>query len=197
MEALGVDRRTRAAWADEATDVIRRLFSEENVTHHGRFFHLSDITLTPRPVQNPPDIWFGGDSPAALRRVGRRGDGWLPSFIPASVYGACRRTIEAEAAASGREVEADHYGALIGYLGVGASDGEISVRLRRILETRRPGLDPREVIPSGAPAIRALLEAYIDAGASKFVLVPVSATGPAAEELGMLREEVLVPLGAA
>ena len=42
--------------------------------------HVDDVTLLPKPVQSPIDVWLGGSSPSELRRIGRLGDGWLPSF---------------------------------------------------------------------------------------------------------------------
>jgi len=45
----------------------------------GPTWTFADMGIKPRPVQQPrPPIWVGGSSPAALRRAGERGDGWLP-----------------------------------------------------------------------------------------------------------------------
>lgn len=76
--AFGVPLRERGARTDEAIPLIRRLFSEERVTHEGRFWQLRDFTLYPRPVQQPLRIWVGAWSEAALKRAARLGDGWLP-----------------------------------------------------------------------------------------------------------------------
>jgi len=76
--AFGVPLEERGARSDEAIPLLRRLFTEERVTHQGRFWQLRDFTLHPRPVQHPPRIWVGGWSAAALRRAARLGDGWLP-----------------------------------------------------------------------------------------------------------------------
>jgi len=51
------------------------------VTHHGPRFQFEELTVLPRPIQQPIDIWLGGLAPAALRRLGRIADGWLPSTI--------------------------------------------------------------------------------------------------------------------
>jgi alkanesulfonate monooxygenase SsuD/methylene tetrahydromethanopterin reductase-like flavin-dependent oxidoreductase (luciferase family) len=65
----------------ESIEVIRRLWTEDRVTHHGKYYHLDDIGLSMRPVR--PEgcpIWIGGGVPAAVRRAARLGDTWIASF---------------------------------------------------------------------------------------------------------------------
>ncbi len=76
--AFGVPYHERGARTDEAIPLIRRLLTEDRVTHEGRFWQLGDFALFPRPVQRPPRIWVGGWSEAALKRAARLGDGWIP-----------------------------------------------------------------------------------------------------------------------
>lgn len=73
--SCGVDPRTRGARANEALQIIRRLWSEDQVTFHGRHFQLDDVTLYPKPIR-PVPIIVGGRSDAALVRAGRYGDGY-------------------------------------------------------------------------------------------------------------------------
>src|SRR6266702_2347391 len=47
----------------EGVDLIRALWSEETVTYHGRFDHLNNETMAPKPVQNPLPIWMGVGHP--------------------------------------------------------------------------------------------------------------------------------------
>ena len=63
---------------DEAAPLIRRLWSEDTVTHHGRHYRVTNAAVGPRPVQRPgPPLWFAGWVEAAIRRAGRLGDAWL------------------------------------------------------------------------------------------------------------------------
>ena len=65
----------------ESIEVIRRLWTEERVTHHGKYYHLDDIGLSMRPVR--PEgypIWVGGSVPASVRRAAKIGDAWITSF---------------------------------------------------------------------------------------------------------------------
>lgn len=76
-EAIGVDPSTRAARLDEAIEVCRRLWTEPTVAHDGEFFPFAEVAFEPKPVQQPIPIHIGGESPPALRRAGRLGDGWI------------------------------------------------------------------------------------------------------------------------
>ena len=58
----------RAAIFDEALPLIRRLWTEDAVDHDGAHFHYEAITVLPKPVQQPLDVWLGGRAPRELRR---------------------------------------------------------------------------------------------------------------------------------
>jgi probable F420-dependent oxidoreductase len=76
-DVAGLDFDTRGARLDEALEVCRRLWTEEQVVHHGRFFDFDAVMFEPKPVQRPhPPVLIGGESPAALRRAARH-DGWI------------------------------------------------------------------------------------------------------------------------
>jgi probable F420-dependent oxidoreductase len=77
-KAAGLDFRTRGARLDESLSVCQRLWSEDAVEHHGRFFDFGPVMFEPKPVQRPwPPVLVGGESSAALRRAARNGDGWI------------------------------------------------------------------------------------------------------------------------
>jgi probable F420-dependent oxidoreductase len=74
---LGQSFGDRGDRTDESIELIRRLWTEEVVEHHGRHFDFGPVRFEPKPVQRPVPIEVGGTSPAALRRAGRLGDGWI------------------------------------------------------------------------------------------------------------------------
>ena len=76
-DAVGLDFATRGRRVDEAITVCRRLWTEEVIEHHGEFFDFAPVMFEPKPVQQPPPVVIGGESPAALRRAARLGDGWV------------------------------------------------------------------------------------------------------------------------
>jgi probable F420-dependent oxidoreductase len=165
--AFGVEREARAGLFDEAMTLIRRLWTEDDVRHYGEHFHVDGVTLRPRPRQQPVDVWLGGTTPSELRRTGRLGDGWLPSFTVPGEIAAGWHTINAVAAEHGRAIDPEHLGVLVLYLRSGLPDA-----VARLVTARRPDLDPTEVVPMGVDALRRQVERFIEAGASKFVVVP-------------------------
>jgi probable F420-dependent oxidoreductase len=78
FSAFGIPIRERGRRLEEGATLVRRLWTEEHVTHEGRYYRVSDVTLGPRPVQQPrPPIWFAGWVEPAIRRAARLGDAWL------------------------------------------------------------------------------------------------------------------------
>jgi probable F420-dependent oxidoreductase len=78
FEILGFDFATRGPRTDEAIEVMRRLWTGGRVGHDGRFFAFPDVAMQPAPAGGAVPIYIGGDSPPALRRAARLGDGCLP-----------------------------------------------------------------------------------------------------------------------
>ena len=183
--AFGVDRKERSAWFDEAVGLMRRLWVEDDVHHEGPRFQVEGVTLRPRPVQEPIEMWLGGNSPSELRRTGRLGDGWLPSFTVPSEVEAGWATITEVAARHDREIEDEHLGALVLYTRGGLPDA-----LAQVVASRRPELDPRAVVPDGVAGLRRQLERFIAVGASKFVVVPLADPADWDAELDELASEV-------
>jgi probable F420-dependent oxidoreductase len=186
QQAFGVERGERAAWFDEALPLIRRFWTEDHVDHDGPRFTFRDMSVRPKPLQSPPDVWLGGIAPSELRRVGRLGDGWLPSFCTADQAAEGRVVIEEAAAAAGRSLDPEHYGALLFYARTGVPDG-----LARIVAARRPGVDPAELVAVGLPALRTTMERFLEVGFSKFVVVPLEDPPSWADELDEVAEVVL------
>lgn len=79
FEAIGVPVKQRASRSNEALELIRRLWTEKNVTFEGRYSRFAGVTLEPPPIQKPhPPIWVAGRKEPAMRRAARYADGWLP-----------------------------------------------------------------------------------------------------------------------
>lgn len=71
----------RVSRFEECLELVTRLWTQDEVTHHGRWTSVDEAFLSPRPVQSPrPRIWNGGRVPAALERTARMCDGWTTSF---------------------------------------------------------------------------------------------------------------------
>lgn len=168
QQAFGVRREDRGRIFDESLPLIRRLWTEDHVDHDGEFFHLEDASIEPKPVQRPPDVWLGGASKVELRRVGRLGDGWLPSFCDAADIATGIPIITEEADRHSRAIDPEHIGALIAY-----RDGPLPDVLAAFIAKRRPDADPTTMVPEGLDAVRATIESMVEVGASKFVVLPL------------------------
>jgi probable F420-dependent oxidoreductase len=82
FDALGEDFGTRGTVMDEAIALMRTCWGEERIEQRGLRFDADAIAMEPKPPQGGRlPIWVGGDSPAALRRTGQVGDGWMGSVL--------------------------------------------------------------------------------------------------------------------
>jgi probable F420-dependent oxidoreductase len=169
-EAIGVPPSQRSAAIDEVIPLLRRLWAGETVSHAGATGTFEDVTLSPLPLQQPLEMWLGGMTPAALQRCGRLSDGWLPSLCTPGEAEQGRLTIEAAAAAAGRSISPEHFGVSIGYARTPLDEPTI-----RALAARSRGRDPVEMVPVGMEALRQLIERFVAAGLSKFVVRPMGA----------------------
>lgn len=82
-QALGEDFTNRGRRIEEQVALLRELWTRPLVQFTGDYHQIPDAGLNPLPVQQPIPIWFGGTAEAALRRLARLGDGWLPNSMPA------------------------------------------------------------------------------------------------------------------
>jgi probable F420-dependent oxidoreductase len=173
FRATGRPTAGRGTRADEALDLMARLWTGEPVSHEGRFFNYRDVQISPRPVQDPLPLWIGGSSPAAIRRTARIGSGWLAGIQTPAQVGPVIESIASSAAALGRPIDADHYGAGFAYR-FGSWDDSSVDRSVRGLRRFAPKLDAQDYLAVGdAAAIVRRIEEYRSAGVSKFVLRPL------------------------
>lgn len=174
--AVGKTRQHRAPMTDESVELMRRLWSEDAVTHSGRFYNTHELTIQPKPFQDPFPVWFGGRSPAAYKRVARLGDGFLGSYQSPADAGKAVCAIRQAAEEYERTVPEDHYGTIVPFH---FGDADISQEIE-ILEKR---IDPRVPFDSYAAwrtpdAMLRRIDEYISVGITKFVLRPM-VSGPA------------------
>tara|TARA_Y100000996_G_C22536361_1_gene648395 strand:- start:192 stop:1106 length:915 start_codon:yes stop_codon:yes gene_type:complete len=187
-QAFGLERKDRAPWFNEALPLIRRLWGEDRVSHAGERFSLEGVRVLPKPIQNPLEIWLGGLAPSELRRVGRLGDGWLPSFCTPEDVAEGIPIIDEHAEAAGRApIDREHFGSLIIY----TSDGSMPDQIAKAVRKRRPEVNANEIIVQGHKGLENRIKEFSDVGASKFILVPYIEPDNWKVELENLAEAVL------
>jgi alkanesulfonate monooxygenase SsuD/methylene tetrahydromethanopterin reductase-like flavin-dependent oxidoreductase (luciferase family) len=95
MTSTGVTSDERIGRVEEGIEVLRRLWTEDDVVHEGRYYTLPGVTLAPKPIQArvPIDIAVNPAPDArpeiverALRRVARLADGWQTDGTPPEVF---------------------------------------------------------------------------------------------------------------
>ncbi|MFX0136322.1 MAG: LLM class flavin-dependent oxidoreductase, partial [Candidatus Hodarchaeota archaeon] len=63
----------------ESILLMKKLWTEDNVTFNGEYYKTINATLEPKPLQKPhPPIWIGGKSPAIKQLLAEEGNGWIP-----------------------------------------------------------------------------------------------------------------------
>ena len=189
--ACGISRSERAGRTEEAVHLLRALWSGNEVSFQGRFYQLDKVSIQPRPAQTAPPIWVGGRSGAAFRRTARLADGWLGSqMTPEEVKSAIGR-IRDHAAEYGRAIDEDHFGVLLNFCFAG--DPASGAKLAKPYALRnRPEADFVQSSALGsADDITAMVQRYIDAGASKFVARPACPPEAVHEQIERLGTEVI------
>lgn len=97
FDYLDVPFQQRASRTDESLRLMKRLWTEDTVTHDGTYWQLSDVAPHLHPVQQPhPPIWIGAQGPAGVRRAGRLGDAYAcpPETPPAEAAERYRTVAE-------------------------------------------------------------------------------------------------------
>jgi probable F420-dependent oxidoreductase len=185
-EALGMPGADRGAYLDEVVPLLRRFWSGEVVEHRSERFSFPGVTVSPRPVQDPLELWLGGFGPKALARAGRLADGWLGAALSPAEAGVARERIEKAAGDAGRVIDPEHFGLSVAY-----ARGEPPAEALARLAERRPDTDAASLLPVGRADLRRFIGSLVDEGLSKFVLRPASRVTSIGEELDWLAESVL------
>ncbi|HVA02943.1 MAG TPA: LLM class flavin-dependent oxidoreductase [Acidimicrobiales bacterium] len=200
LDAMGVGAGDRGRQLDELLPLLRRLWSEDDVDHDSTSWPLHGITVEPKPMQRPFDIWLGGNVPGALRRCGLLGDGWLPALCTPEEAAAGREVIENVAAGAGRRIDPEHFGVSIGYTLLDPPEQLLGAVVARHAKATRaqPGTggdpdttDVRDLVPVGVDGLRRLIGRFVDLGFSKFVLRPLIPPTSFGDELKALADGVL------
>jgi alkanesulfonate monooxygenase SsuD/methylene tetrahydromethanopterin reductase-like flavin-dependent oxidoreductase (luciferase family) len=78
LNAFNLSKSQRFNRFVEGIEIIKRLWTEDHVTYEGKEFQIKDVTVDPKPLQEPrPPIWIAANSDAAVQRAAKIGDGWM------------------------------------------------------------------------------------------------------------------------
>jgi len=183
--AFKVKLSERAPRLEEGITILRRLWTEDHVSHQGRFWAFRDLTLEPKPVQRPcPPIWIAtnpkpGLAPPhvadrAIRRVGLMGDGWMTDNTPVATFKARWELIRQVAREAGRPTGPTE-SALHLMVNINDDPGVAIEESVKFLHTYYSPAMTREYIESWlaygpAAAVVEKIGAYVDAGCTTPIL---------------------------
>lgn len=162
--------------ANEALEIITRLWSENSVTFEGKFFTLKDATINPKPTQQPLPLWIGGESKQAIARTARWGTGWLAGFNTPTEVKAIATKITQQAKNLGRLIPEDHFSAGFGFRFANNNEAFVSDYLQNFSRTfGRPAADFN--IIGNQQDILNQIKLYHASGVQKLILRPIAKDG--------------------
>ena len=169
------DASDRGARSTEIFQLLNMLWTQESVTFEGKFFQYRNVSVTPRPIQNPLPLWIGGNADVALKRTAKLGTGWIGGITTVEQVAHAINLIRTESTALGRTIDDDHYGTSLAFR-IGTLDDPVVSQFPLV---RRAGIgdeiDLRPLLAIGSvQQIIDRIEAYKAVGASKFVLLPIA-----------------------
>lgn len=100
LSAVGFQRRQRKGIFVETTEIVQRIWAEDNVTYEGALFAFENVTIEPKPV-TPIPIWYGGTTEKSVENSVQFCDGWMPGRIPLHILARRTAYIEKLCAESG------------------------------------------------------------------------------------------------
>jgi probable F420-dependent oxidoreductase len=138
FDIMGVPFHERGRISDEYIAAMIELWTKDNPVFEGKYVSFRDVAFEPKPVQKPHlQIWFGGDSDAALKRTARFGTGWIPFLTKPTDIGARIDFIKSQPEYKGGEFEV-MYGLATSRVGEGHVVNENP--------DARPGMSAAEII---------------------------------------------------
>lgn len=200
FRAVQVPVEERGRRTNEMIPLIRRFWTAEPVTHHGRYYTIEDVRIHPAPVQaGGPPIIVAGRQEAAMRRAALLGDGWFPYLYSPRRYAASVATVKHAADEAGRDLSGFAW-----YVWVFVNINRDGQAARDEAARSMGGTYDQDfskmvdnVAAAGTPdEVTAKVKAFYDAGARHFVFSPATAGGDPRPVLDRLFGDVMPSLRA-
>ena len=198
FEAAGLNVKKRGRRTNECLEVLRRLWTESNVSYQGQHFQLEHVTINPPPMQNPhPPVWVAGRSDAAMLRAAKYGDGWMPYFYSHTQYRDSVEKIVRFADKSGRRLGEDFQWAYFPYISVYPTvDKAAEIAAKTLGEQYLYGgnfLDivRRYCILGPAEHCVSRLQEYVDNGAKYIIFSPTCPAEDRSRQIEIIIKEIV------
>lgn len=192
--ACGVDPRTRARRTDEAMQILRSLWTQEETTFEGKYFRLRNVRMQPKPFRDDGvPMWVGGRSDAAVRRAARYGDGYTGIWISPRRFREVQELLAQFAAEAGRGDARFQFGMQI-WLGVDRDESKAREKVSRRMEGfyKIPFERFERYVPYGPPEkVAEFIMQYVEAGCEHVNLVAADRSQEAVLEAALQVREAL------
>lgn len=170
--AVGMTIEHRAGKLDEGILLMRKLWAESHVTFTGKYYQTEDVTIEPKPARGHIDLWVGGRTEYALKRVARLGDGWFASRVTPQQYREGRQQIAEFAHGYGRDGADIEAGAIV-FCNIADRSQDAHAVAGRFFQNVPDPDHVQEYWPIGSPQeCCEKIARFIEAGLTKFVLWP-------------------------
>lgn len=115
--ALGLDVRQRGAMTRESIEIYKLAWTRDWLDHSGTFFQFEDVSMEPKPLQDPhPPILYGGATAAGAKHAVALCDGLFPTFLHWDSRPNSHDKLIDAARAAGREADRDMSGFVLAAL---------------------------------------------------------------------------------
>ena len=189
--ATGTPTRRRGKKADEALELVARLWEKDAVSFDGEFYQYSDASINPKPANDDIPLWIGGSSEVAIRRTARFGTGWLGGIDTPEQAAVVVSGIKSALKETGRQIDDDHYGASFLFRFGSVEDEPVAATAKGLSARMSQPVD-RYLVAGDAEAMVTRIREFVDAGCEKFVMLPMaSGTKDVMEQTRLVTEEVL------
>ena len=171
--ATGTQTKRRGKKADEALDLVARLWTENDVNFDGEFFQYEAASISPKPANPGIPLWIGGSSEVAMRRTAKYGTGWLGGIDTPEQAKLVVAGIKSALLETGRSIDEDHYGASFLFR-FGSPEDDVVATTAKGLAGRLKQSPDRYLVAGDASAMVGRIREFIDAGCQKFVMLPMA-----------------------
>jgi probable F420-dependent oxidoreductase len=189
--ATGTQTKRRGKKADEALDLVARLWTENDVNFDGEFFQYEAASISPKPANPGIPLWIGGSSEIAMRRTAKYGTGWLGGIDTPEQAKLVVDGIKSALLETGRSIDEDHYGASFLFRFGSPEDDVVTITAKGLAARLKQSPD-RYLVAGDAKAMIGRIREFIDAGCQKFVMLPMAnGTTEVMEQTRLFVEEIL------
>ena len=189
--ATNISTKGRGKRADEALEIVSRLWAEDSVTFQGEHFSYKDAVITPRPANASIPLWIGGSSQIAVKRTARIGTGWLGGIDSPETAGAVVSGVKEALKNTEREIDDDHYGATLLFRFGNQEDRSVLSTTKGITARMGKNAERYYVVGNTSEIVERIKE-FIDVGCQKFVLLPMaSGTMEVMEQTRLCIDEII------